>query len=657
VLLLLACLADDPPAPALPEVTPRPAPVVLITLDTTRADGLGCYGNPASPTPVLDSLADRGARFSRAYAPVPLTIPSHSTLHTGLLPPRHGVRDNGDHRLSEEAVTLAERFAEAGYRTQAVIAAFVTQSSWGFGQGFQRYDEDLGVASDQLSWRVERPADEVIDRALASLPDADFLWVHLFDAHAPYAPPDGFEDFERPYDGELAFMDHQLQRLLSALPVDALIVVVGDHGEAFGEGGESTHGLLLEDGAVRVPLLLVGPGIPPHQVIDRPVSLADVAPTLLRLRGLPPLPVTDGTDLLEPEPRLGVYSETRYGYHHFGWTPLERLTTEAGHLVRGARVERFGALPEGALAELDRLATLEPAFAASRATLDLGTLQQLQALGYVSEPGGVHEGLDPRDGVGITERLDALRRLPLPAQIEGFRALLEEQPGLRDTRMRLGMALLQLGRSDEGLAELTTAYRHSPGSTTAVAIGEVWLQRGDAAEALDWFEEALSHDPRSATAVAGQAQAIALSGQLDQARVLLDEALLSHPDHADLVLASAVLALALGEGELDWLDPVEQVAARRPYQARIFHVLGSLQARAGDFEGAEGSLKTELRMRPGNTAARLDLVALYREQGRLVDVVKTLRPLVALYPEDERWSAMTRAAYLEMGRPDLAEAL
>ena len=643
-LLALACTPE--PAPAPPPAVERPAPVVLVTLDTTRADRIGAYGHADARTPNLDALAARGTRFEHAFAPVPLTIPSHSTLHTGLLPPRHGVRDNGDHRLSEAATTLAELFRGAGYRTHASVGAFVTQADWGFGQGFDGYDQDLGVSSDALGWHVERPADGVVDDALAA--DADFLWVHVFDPHAPYRSHGQDGD---PYDAELAFVDAQLGRLLDELPQDALIVVVGDHGESFGEAGEDAHGLLLTDGVLRVPLIVAGPEVPVG-VATHAVSLADVLPTLARLRGLEPGPV-DGVDLFEDAGRVGVYSESRYGLHHFGWTPLERLSGPDWSVTRGARVEVEGTPPPGALDELARLAGLPAAFEAGSATLDLATLQQLQALGYVADAATTSSGTDPRDGIALTHRMAALRGLAPGDALAEMDALLAEQPGLRDLAVRRGLLLAHMGRMDEAITQVTEAHLASPSSTVAVALAELWLQAGDPREALSWFDEAAELDPLSATAQAGRAQCLVHLGQVEEAGLTLDAALADHPDHSELILASAVLSLARGE-PVD-TDPIDRIARERPGHPRVHHLAVILHRAAGQPEQAEQALWIELRSRPTNVAARLELIDLFVEQGREVDAVKALRPLVTVQPDEPRWHAMTAAAYLRMDRRDLAE--
>ncbi len=643
------------PSPAVPDRTP----LILVTLDTTRADRIGSYGHAGAATPTLDALAQRGARFDSAWSPTPLTIPSHATIHTGLYPPHHGVRDNGDHRLSDEAVTLAERLSVAGYTCHAAVAAFVTQADWGFDQGFAVYKDALGVPSDRLGWRAERPADEVVDDALESLDaGADCLWVHLFDAHAPYAPPEPYATAHdgRPYDGEIAWMDAQLMRLLAAAPEDALIAVAGDHGEGMGDGGEDSHGMLLTEGTLRVPLVLAGPGVDP-QVIERPVSLTDLMPTLLRLLDLPAAQGIDGVDLLAPTDRPAVYAETRYGYHHFGWSPLTAAITADGMLVRGTRDE--GIAPPEALALMETLAAASPAWEPAPATLDLAELEQLVALGYVAQPTAPADltapnSPDPRDGLALLQRMHSLSRAPGPERVTGLRALLEEAPGMREARVQLGLMLARSGRLHEGIAELVDAYARQPDSTLAVILGQLWIQASDPDEALGWFGEARQYDPASMAARAGEVTAMARLEQLEEAAAQADLLLAEAPDHADLLLARSELALAAGEPPDPWVAPVSALAKARPDHPQALAVAGRLLWAAGDLERAESMLVEALAWRPANLAARLDLIDLRAEQGRWVGVVKALRPLMNLQPEEPRWQASAARAYLAMGRPDLA---
>ena len=605
-----------------------------MTLDTTRADRIGAYGGPA--TPHLDDLAARGTVFSSAWTVTPLTIPSHSSMFTGLYPPRHGVRDNGDLRLAAEATTLAEHLARAGLRTSAAVAAYVTQAHWGFGQGFDTYAEDLGVPGDRLSWRVERGADEVLVDALALLPESDFLWVHLFDAHKPYV--DG-------YDAELARLDTAVGQLVEALPADATLLVVGDHGEGLGDEGEEEHGLLLHDATARVPLLAVGPGFPPATV-DTPVSIADVFPTVLGHFGLEVPPDLDGVDLRAPEPDRRVYVETLYGQQHYGWSPLYGVATG-----KGLEVDT-----DPATLGWTELAAAAPAWQPEQATLDVAALEQLQALGYVAGPSEVTApGLDPREGIELLKRMEDLHARSPGELVAELRGLLAQAPGMRDLRLRLAMTLARHGRPQEALAELATAYAMAPSSTIATVSGQIWLQAGAPGEALQWFREALDLDPRSVGARAGEVEALVLAGRLDEAALVADETLADTPDHARVRMARAGLALGRGEPIEPFAADIEELARERPLEPGIRLLGAALHAAAGDVDLAEERYQEELRWRPKDVTVRLELAALYRSQGRYLDEVKTLLPLTRLHPDEPRFRELVAQAYVDLERPDLAE--
>jgi arylsulfatase A-like enzyme len=248
--------------------TPDARPnVLLITLDTVRADRLGCYGYARARTPNLDALAKRGVRFERAYATVPYTLPAHASILTGLYPPAHGLHVNFQGSVPAEAQSVAAGFQAAGYRTGALVASGVLDRRFGLARGFDSYD-DLHDRPLNQSSQVERPGSEVSAAAVKWLEQASskpfFAWVHFYDAHDPYEPPEGFRDFAEPYDGEIAFVDVQVGRLVAALErlgklANTWIVVVADHGEAFGEHGEFGHGLLVYDSTMHVPLIVAGP--------------------------------------------------------------------------------------------------------------------------------------------------------------------------------------------------------------------------------------------------------------------------------------------------------------------------------------------------------------------------------------------------------------
>ena len=321
----------------------RPERVVLVTIDTLRADHLSCYGARAPQTPHLDALARSGVRFATAIAPTPLTLPSHASLLTGLDPHHHGVRNNGTFALESAIPTIATRMREQGFATAAFLGAVVLDRQYGLARGFDVYDDAMSVRRHLGDTGLaERRADRVVDAVLDWLPlapDRFLLWVHLYDPHADYDPPLPFKKTwaAAPYAGEVAFADAQLGRLLDA--VDArwpdgrtLVVVTSDHGESLGEHGEPSHAYTLYDATQRVPLLMRGPGFPAGQVVETPVRLVDVAPTILARLSSAPFAEADGTDLsslVADRDRAGrvAYLETLAPQLDLSWSPMLALRT------------------------------------------------------------------------------------------------------------------------------------------------------------------------------------------------------------------------------------------------------------------------------------------------------------------------------------------
>ncbi|HEV7519075.1 MAG TPA: sulfatase, partial [Thermoanaerobaculia bacterium] len=444
-----------------------PANLLLVTLDTVRADHLGAYGDAAAETPSLDRLAREGIRFAAASSPVPLTLPAHSSLLSGLLPPHHGLRNNGAGSFPADRPTLATRLSAAGYRTGAFVGAFVLDHRFGLARGFDTYDDEMERdPSGGRGLDAERRGDQVVDRALAWLGKGDaasparpasrqpfFLWVHLYDAHAPYDPPAPYRDRHpgRPYDGEIAFADAQLGRLLAELDrlrltAGTVVAVAADHGEALGEHGELTHGLLLYEPTLHVPLLLRGPGLA-ARVVATPVSLVDLGPTLAGLLGKPLATPggsggrLDGRDLAaaltrgEEPPPADLYAETRYPMI-FGWSPLAALRRrdlkyieaprpEFYDLARDRREEvNLAARPDSAgpsrgfadrlasIASSSRPTTPAPVTAGS----DAESRARLESLGYAGGGAGnarnastakpAANAADPRDRVALFRRFE-----------------------------------------------------------------------------------------------------------------------------------------------------------------------------------------------------------------------------------------------------------
>jgi choline-sulfatase len=529
VALAAACAAPAPPA--------APRSLLLVTLDTLRADRLGAYGSPRGLTPNLDRLAREGVRFASASCAAPLTLPSHATLLSGLLPPRHGLHGNGTGRLPDDVETLATRLAAAGYRSGAFVGAFVLDHRFGLERGFGVYDDEIPQrAGAAAGLEAERPGREVVDRALAWLARAGsgplFLWVHLFDAHAPYAPPEPWRTrhAEAPYDGEVAEVDAQVGRLLAALAAagrrgDTVVAVVGDHGEALGEHGEPTHGLLLYEPTVAVPWLVAAPaGITPGSVVRTPVGLADVAPTLAGLVGHPWTGARlDGRDLSaalaaarEPE-AADLYVETDYPAI-FGWSPLAALRRGDRKWIAAPRPELYdlasdpgearnlAADERRAGAELDR--ALEALRAAARvaapAAGDEETRARLAALGYVSGTAtGQGPRPDPKDHVAAFARLEAARAELERGRFAGATAELErlvaEEPDNPVFRGTLAEARRRAGASAEALAERKRALAAAPGDAQGwYNLAAALVENGRPAEAEEALAEALRLEPRYA---------------------------------------------------------------------------------------------------------------------------------------------------------------
>lgn len=516
-----------------------PVNVLLITLDTTRADRLGCYGYTHGRTPTLDGLARRGVLFERAYAPAPLTLPSHATMLTGLFPPEHGLHNNGQAALPKGLPTLAAELQDAGYETGAFVAAFVLDRKFGLQRGFDTYDDDLSQADPSLQGHHQyRDGRLVIDAALRWLRPRShkpyFCWIHLFDPHYPYLAHEdqyGTEFKDRPYDAELAYVDDQIDRLLSTLQRtgaldNTMIVVVGDHGESLGEHGELAHGMTIYDATLRVPLLIVPPGNnrTAHRVKD-PVSLVDLTPTLLHRLGRKPFSHVSGRSLdaaLRGEPLASApcYAETDEPYHTAHWSPLRALITSQWKYIRSPRAELYDLLADPA--ELRNLATespdqlkrLEGELAAweqrmdqrlaSNVALTEQERQTLNSLGYSAR----------RESTGESERplRDVKDMLPYYHKLNDAAAMIDAgrhdlaEPLLREVLAvddeyfeahgELGRCLLRQKRLPEAVQSLRRAMELNPGADKVQSmLGATLLMQGEHAAAVEALELAIRLNP------------------------------------------------------------------------------------------------------------------------------------------------------------------
>lgn len=637
---------------------------VLLTLDTTRADHLGSAGWAYAATPNLDGLAHRGVRFERCDTAAPITLPSHSTILTGLLPPRHGVRDNGTFVLKGDVETLAERLKAEGYDTGAVVSAVVLARRHGLDQGFRVYDDDLGPGTSAGTVVEERPAAATTTAALSVLSGLKppyFLWVHYYDPHEEYRPPSRFADAaegpHRLYDGEIAYMDHEIGRLLEALPPATVVAAVGDHGEMLGEHGELTHGLLPFAGARRVPFLLAGPGVPPGRVSPCLVRTADLAPTLLELAGVSVPSGLDGESLVSawgtPDSAAEAatcsrvaYSETFLPYYAYKWYPLRTLSDGRALFLQAPSPSLFR-LDEDSAEEHD-LAPKEPALAAlwaarldrwlssageslARATspqssLDAEQRRQLASLGYLSGAGASSGAVtadlpDPRSRIGIAQALHA------------------------------AVARIQKGECPEVLRELERIVREDPHNFPALALaGQCLRDAGRHAEALELYRRAAAENPDSAVPVANIAGALAALGRKAEAETEFRHALALDPSEGDS--AANLARLLAEEGKTsEAISILDRTVAAGGASAQLFLERGRLRASSGRLEDGLADFREAARRAPGDPHPLEQVARAQFQLGRLPEAASTYEALARLAPErSDLWKTLV-ALYLELGAP------
>lgn len=621
--------------------------VLLVTLDTTRADHIGCYGARASHTPNLDRLAREGVLLEQALTPVPLTLPAHATLLTGQEPVRHGVRNNGSYALPASAATLTEAFAAAGYRTAAFISSFILNGRFGLAQGFSLYDD--AVVN-------ERPGAETARRVIAWLSEREarrpfFLWMHLYDPHTPWTPPRACRALAlpSPYDQEIAAADAAFGMVIDALRQEGvldrtIVLAVGDHGEGLGDHGEREHGLFLYEETVRVPCIVRLPR-GAHAGSIRPVlaGLIDLAPTLLELAGLPPLPAADGRSLAPalrggagPE-RTGLLLETVYPREGFAWAPLRALRTPEWKWIEAPQPELYrlaedpgertnlaearGEIAERLQRSLEAGFRRVPSSAAGDAATEVPpeVAERLASLGYISrglevESAAATAARDPKTMLGVLEDFEEAKRAldehRFRDAIPLYRRLLRDDPTNVTTWLSLGLAL-----------NGTRAYAEAE-----VALGQ-----------------ALTLSPRDATVEGVLADAVfgqrRYADALERYRASL--AALSQQSRAQSRIAACLLALGRPEEAERW------VAERIGASPKDASTLSDLQARIAAYRTAQaaGAGTDERRLALAHAASACEL---FDEVERLLRA-----PCAASALEIQRLEFATLHAS-SVGRPGVA---
>jgi choline-sulfatase len=550
--------------------------VLLITIDTLRADHLGCYGFTGAKTPIIDAVAAQGVRCTDAAAVAPITLPSHCSILTGLYPPAHGVRDNGAYALGDNTVTLQERLHSEGYATKAIVSAVVLNRRYNLAKGFDDYDDDLWAEDEPELFLVrDRKAPKTAARFLTWLdrwqktPDHKpfFAWVHFYDPHAPYEPP--LQDkliSPSPYDGEIAVVDRAVGQLVAALRDSGelegtVLVITADHGESLGEHQEKTHALFIYDATIRVPLIWRYPAaFPANTTYGGAVSSVDIVPTILGLLRVSGGDQTQGVNLLRPlqgktpPPERAQYCESLLSEVGFGMAPLYGVRLDGFKWIRAPKPEVYDlrrdrnelvnivadAQPTAVRLDHELQVILDDSqqheHKANESPMDHETMQALRSLGYLA---GAQErasmgGMDPKDGIGIYNQLEDARHLAQRHRWseaeQALRDILAKTPTHLTARNILGLVLLRQGKAGEAKAEYLESLRQDPKQSRLwAAISTVHMVQGDLVAAEDDLKHALAVTPHYVEAICGMGFLAALREDDAKAREWYDKAVAEDP--------------------------------------------------------------------------------------------------------------------------------
>jgi arylsulfatase A-like enzyme/Flp pilus assembly protein TadD len=646
------------------------APIIVLSIDTLRSDHLPAYGYKGVETPAIDALARDAILYERAYSHIPLTLPSHATLLTGLLPAENGVRDNVGYVLeAKKHPHLPRSLKNAGYATGAAVSAYVLRAETGMAEDFDFYDSAIDVKTSEALGRSQRPGKEtaeIAEKWLGSVGGRPFfLLLHLYEPHTPYEPPEPFASRYKgaAYDGEIAAVDAIVGSFLDDLKRRgiydrAIVVLLSDHGEGLAEHGEQEHGIFLYREALQVPLLLKLPGGRLAGTrVAAPAGLLDLFPTLVRLVGAPVPPGLPGTSLLalrNPKtPVRSLYAETYYPRLHLGWSELTSLVRDRFHYIRGPRPELFdlGADPGE---RQNVLAGERRAYAALRqeleayqrpltapAAADEETARKLASLGYLG--GSAIAGSDTKGPLpDPKERIGSLKDFGLAFReyeaqryaqaVPVFERLVAANPRMVDAWEHMGLALQKLGRREEALAAFQKAMDLSGGvSHVALATATLLVDMGRLDEARKHAELGLATSPASAHSILAQVAmarkdlpaaekearaALAAKGSTIGPRLTLAQVLIEEGK-----LEEALAATQQG------VDDLAKQSGRQRF-AGLFYVRGDVLARLGRNPEAEQCFLREIADAPGDTKAYTRLAVLYASEGRSEDAIGTLRRMV-----------------------------
>jgi len=650
------------------------APIIIISIDTLRSDHLPAYGYTKVETPAIDAFRKDAILFERAYSHCPLTLVSHASLFTGVLPAEHGIRDNLGYNLDPKTKTIAELVKAKGYATGGAVSAIVLRGETGIKRGFDFWDDTIDLDPSSLTIaRAQRSGDAT--RALAEKwigqhkSQPFFFFFHIYEPHAPYEPPEPFKSrYGSTYDGEVAAADDVVGKLLDYLRAEGLydratIVLMSDHGEGLGEHGEEEHGVLLYRETLQVPLMLKLPNERQKGTsVAAPVGLVDVFPTIAQAFG--PVPKNAGASLLDiaagkiTQPRP-IYSETYYGRFHYGWNDLHSIVSGPHHYIQANKPELYDVVADPAelkntLLENRRVYValreqIKPLIhaAAAPANVDDEQKQQLIALGYVGSTISTEANAvlpDPQENIGkanlIGQAFRAAKNEKYDEAVKLTDDLLRDNPNMADVWMVRARALDKLGRREEALEAAKQGLRISPTTTTFMAmVAQFALDLGKLDEAEQHARLALKGTPHEAHRLLAQVY----MEKKDFAKARAEANLTSEDTRNGPALLMLLGRVDLAEGNVErslkyFTDSLAQIdsAHHKPLPKLNFYI-GDALARLGRADEAERSFLNEIRLFPSDPQAYVNLMLLYvaeaknREAAELTFSLEKAAPIPPSY--------------------------
>lgn len=650
--------------------------VLLVTLDTTRSDRIGCYGYEKAKTPNLDLLASKGIRFANAYCQVPLTLPSHCSILTGTYPIYHRVHNNGFYFLNSDYLTLAEILKDNGFKTAAFVGSFTVDSRFGLDQGFDVYDDKFQAELALKNFRSERKAERVFavfsDWLDGNYDQKFFCWLHFFDPHSPYNPPSPFKEqfSDRPYDGEIAYMDHYIGKTIEKLKEkniidNTLVIVAGDHGEAFGEKNEVDHGLYVYDVTMRVPFIFYSPThLPQELAIESRVRLIDIMPTILDILKIKVNKEVQGESLLSyitgrKNEDLSSYIETYSPRETYGWSELIGVIADEWKYIKAPKPELYNLKTDPqeernvikeekkiAADMIEELNNLIEKYSSKKTPgkkrLTREEEAKLRSLGYLAgelSSDTLKKKLpDPKDKIAEYRQYFRAKMHEFKGDFQGagkyYKELLLSNPEAPWNYVYLALTYQKMEKMEEAIRLLEQGRVRIPDSMVILSrLNIFYLKAERVKEALETCQTILKFNPRDFDALFIAGTIMWKMRKWMEAIGYFEKAIEIEPENKTLQFRYAYSLAATGKNE-DALKIYMRLMQEYPRDYRIYHEIGLIYDSLGDFEKTRANLKKAVELYP-SPVTYFDYAVILEKTGSLKEAIHYLKLYLETTPEDD----------------------